>query len=520
MKKHIASLMVLSSAFYAHAELSSFDHPTEIIVSYKDPQHLSQSLVSFGTNEKLAGNTFKLSLNSFLDSKNILADLKNDPNVQWAAPNRVYLGDYREYMPSDERISSQRHHTLIKSFEAWNFDLGKEEVVVAVTDDGFKLDHEDMTTGWYINRNEIPNNGIDDDNNGFVDDYIGWDFNNNDNDPSSSYDYGSHGTHVAGIIGAVHDNNLGVSGIAPKVKIMPLKFYGANGLKSDMYYRAYAYAADNGAKIINTSYNIDSVVDDEVYLRGLDYVKEKGVLVFNSAGNNGRYNPKRHTVDKILLVASSVSNGKKDDTVSSFSNYGDGVDIIAPGDPIYSHTSSGRYANLQGTSMATPVAAGVAAYIWSVHPEYSMEQVVHTLMLSADNIDASNKEKYQFAIGAGRVNSLNAITLNAPAARISGAVYNDKEKQMKVYLQGVLENTMPEIIEAMSLYMDGEKVELVDNRTYEVGTNFFSFPVTKRRANYKFTIDGEQLTDVFGNKLDANKDNTPGGVLSFEFKSR
>lgn len=520
MKKQVSTLLVLACAISAKAELSSFNHPTEIIVSYKNPQNIVQSLISNATFEKLNNSTFKLEYNSFVSSKDLVEDLKKDPNVKWAAPNRVYIGDYREFMPSDERIGAQNHHKLIKSFQAWDENPGSEDVVVAVTDDGFKLDHEDIKEAWFYNKNEIPGNSIDDDNNGYVDDYLGYDFNNNDADPSSTYDYGSHGTHVAGIVGAVHDNGIGVSGIAPRIKVMPLKFYGQNGLKSDMIFRAYSYASDNGAKIINTSYNIDSMVDDEVYLRAIEYAKNKDVLVFNSAGNNGRYNPNRGVLDQLILVASSVSNGKKDDTVSGFSNYGDGIDIIAPGDPIYSHTSYGSYGNLQGTSMATPVAAGVAAYIWSTHPEFTASQVAHMLFLSSDNITLNNREKYINAIGAGRVNSFKGITLDNAIAKISAIDYNSKERKLKIYLHGVLDESMEDILFAMTLNSEGKSIVLENNRPYEIGTNYLSFDIKDRRKDFTFTIDGDQLRDVFGNKLDANNDGVAGGQTTYTFNSK
>ncbi len=360
----------------------------------------------------------KLGKNVFLIHATSQMNLKN---VRKVFPNYAYYGDYKDVMPStpnDADFSNQFHHTMIQTLDAWPITKGNKEVIVAVTDNEFQIDHRDLQTTWWKNNNEIPNNGIDDDQNGYIDDVFGWDFIGEDNNVDSDEEP-THGTHVAGIIAATANNKRGGSGIAPGVKVMPLKWYGnERRWTSAIIYETYRYAVDMGAKIISTSYNIDGFVDDEAYLDAVSYARENNVLIFNSAGNSGQKNPPRQKIEEVILVCSVKSASERSqDKKSSFSNYGDGIDICAPGDPVYSTVQSpsnspsgeqNRYGNLQGTSMAAPAAAAVAALIWSAHPNFSDDEVRQRLYDSADDIDHRNFW-YRGKLGAGRINASKAV---------------------------------------------------------------------------------------------------------------
>ena len=329
-------------------------------------------------------------------------------------PNYTYFGNYLEGETNDAKIEEQFHHKLIQTFQAWNTTQGNHELIVAVTDNEFELDHDDLKNQWWKNTKEIEGNGVDDDNNGYIDDIYGWDFIGNDNNVDVK-ESPTHGTHVAGIIAAEANNQLGVAGIAPQVKVMPLRWYSdLGGWTSAIVAETYHYAVDNGAKIINTSYNIDGMVDDQVYLEAIKYVNNHGAIIFNSAGNNNKKDPARTKIDDIVLVCSVRSKDEKSrDKKSSFSNYGEGVDICAPGDPILStvqkrYLGESRYGELKGTSMASPVAAAVAALIWSHNPNFSKEEVLKKLYESADDIDKNNR-RYKGMLGAGRVNAFQAL---------------------------------------------------------------------------------------------------------------
>ena len=330
-------------------------------------------------------------------------------------PNYTYFGNYLEVEPqtNDANLGEQLHHEQIKTFQAWNTTQGNSELIVAVTDNEFEIDHDDLKNQWWKNENEIEGNGIDDDGNGYIDDVYGWDFVGQDNNVDV-VESPTHGTHVAGIIAAQANNGIGIAGIAPNVKVMPLRWYGEERRwTSAIVAETYRYAVDNGAKIINTSYNIDGLVDDQVYLDSIEYVNAAGAIIFNSAGNNNKKNPPRQKIEDIVLVcAVNTKKGRRQDKRSGFSNYGTGIDICAPGDPIYStvqrrYQGNSRYGKLSGTSMASPIAAAVTALIWSSNPNYSREEVIKKLLDSADNIDKRNR-RFKGMLGSGRVNAFKA----------------------------------------------------------------------------------------------------------------
>jgi subtilisin family serine protease len=364
------------------------------------------------TNKALTANAKALGAGFYLVKANEKA-LKGTKYF----PNYEYHGNYLESAPNDPRATEQFHHTMIKTNLAWNTTQGDSELIVAVTDNEFEMDHDDMKGQWWTNSDEIAGNGIDDDGNGYIDDVNGWDF--IEQGPNPDHDGGpTHGTHVAGIIAAKANNGIGVAGIAPNVKIMPLRWYGTERpWTSAIILETYTYAVDNGAKIINTSYNIDGLVDDAAYLEAIDYIVQNDVLLFNSAGNSAKKNPPRQKIEEIVLVCSVKSKDERGaDKKSSFSNYGDGIDVCAPGDPILapvqgrsSTTGESRYGELQGTSMAAPVAAAVAALIWSHNPNFTALDVRETLERTADNIDDVNSRRFRGFLGKGRVNAEMAL---------------------------------------------------------------------------------------------------------------
>src|SRR5690606_30819535 len=230
MNKYVVSMVALLMTGATSAEITRYQHPTEFVVKFKDSktaEFKSTWLKSAAVKNIGSTGAFVVSLPSIAKASEVLQDVKLNENIEWAAPNYVYEGDAREaFTPNDPQFAKQRHHLIMRSTEAWAQTLGQAEVVVAVADDGFFLTHQDMRGSYYVNPNEIAGNGIDDDKNGYVDDVVGWDFNEADNDASSDTYNGAHGTHVAGIISAAFDDGVGVTGISPNVKVMPLKFYG------------------------------------------------------------------------------------------------------------------------------------------------------------------------------------------------------------------------------------------------------------------------------------------------------
>ena len=209
-----------------------------------------------------------------------------------------------EYMANHHRImQTEQAHTQVKG----------DGVTVAVTDTGVDYRHKDLSDNIWRNELEfgltpdgedLCKNAIDDDANSRVDDCNGWDFASQDNDPMPDSAREYHGSHVAGIVAATHDQD-GVVGVAPEARVMAIKFYAAGKWTSEMIFNSYKYAVDNGAKIINTSFNVDKFVDDMTYRAALDLVYAKGAIVVNSAGNGGRKDPVRSILSKVLFVANT-----------------------------------------------------------------------------------------------------------------------------------------------------------------------------------------------------------------------
>jgi len=305
--------------------------------------------------------------------------------------------------------------------QVWNQHKGRPEMIVAVLDSGVDYTHEDLVPNLWRNKDEIPNNGIDDDRNGYIDDIIGWDFAKNDNKPydlatDSSMDLlrggnPGHGTHCAGNIAARGGNAIGISGVAPNVKIMSLRFIGEEGAGTTAAaVAAIRYAVDNGAKILSNSWGgegQDDASEENLALKeAIQYAESKGVLFIAAAGNGRKgkgYDndsdkkpiyPASYTLDNIITVAALDSS----DRLGKFSNFGARtVHIGAPGVKVFSTMVADRYSDTvinlfgmkaywDGTSMATPHVAGAAALYWSANPNASYKDVKNAILKSARRV--------------------------------------------------------------------------------------------------------------------------------------
>lgn len=261
-------------------------------------------------------------------------------------------------------------------------------------------------------------NGIDDDGNGYVDDLVGWDFANNDNDP---YDFDGHGTHTAGTIAAIGDNGIGIRGIAPGVRIMPLKIFSDNGggAGSGVISEAIRYAADNGARISNNSYGASYGADGDTISSAIAYAANRDHLFIAAAGNEGRLidqGPERsypavYNIDQIISVGAGDSARRR----AAFSNFGvASVDVFAPGVGILS-TVPGGYARFSGTSMAAPHVSGAAALLLSRDPSMSALEVKDRLLNTVDR----DPELTYFASAGGWLNVGRAMNLAGLAGSTS-----------------------------------------------------------------------------------------------------
>ncbi|MEB3278627.1 MAG: S8 family serine peptidase [Lyngbya sp.] len=275
----------------------------------------------------------------------------------------------------------------INAPEVWTQGYTGEGVVVAVLDTGVDYTHPDLDGRIWQNIDEIPNNGIDDDGNGYADDVMGWDFAGNDAFPM---DFESHGTHVAGII-AAEANEFGVTGVAPNAQIMPIQVLSSDGRGAvDTVASGIYYAVNNGADVINMSLGFDSYTsfyyDLTPLQQAVQFAADNGVVVVSASGNYYGFSPvypAQYATDWGIAVGASDSYNN----FAQFSHYAGYTPldyVVAPGVDIYSTTPNNGYEYLEGTSMATPHVAGVAALMLSANPNLTVAEVEQILTQTAN----------------------------------------------------------------------------------------------------------------------------------------
>lgn len=308
-------------------------------------------------------------------SSTAITALRHNPNVLYAENDAVVQPTT---VPNDPKMFNQWSLNDPANFgidapQAWSIYTGDPNFVIADIDTGMQLDHLDLAANLCHNNGEIAGNGIDDDNNGYVDDVSGYNFYDNTNDPS---DIHGHGTHTAGIIGAVGNNGIGITGVNWACKILPLKFIGPDGGYNSDAIRALEYAVSMGVKVSNNSWGGDAY--DQSLADAITAAGNAGHIFVAAAGNSSMNSdlsplyPAAYTCPNIISVAAIDSTG----SLAYFSNYGaTSVDIAAPGDQIYSTYIGNTLAYLSGTSMAAPHVTGVIGLVWGYHPDWTWQQV-------------------------------------------------------------------------------------------------------------------------------------------------
>lgn len=415
-------LLAASSAL-ANANLVGFEHdrvPEQFIVRMKDGSLPSRSFF------RQAGVT---PVHAFTSSPSYLVQvtegqewsaleaLRNNPEVAFIQANRkIQLFK----APNDSDYSGQYHHKNIASVAAWDITTGDKKVLVGVIDTGIDYNHPDIAPNVWINPGESgvdaqgrdkTSNQVDDDGNGYVDDFRGWDFVNKDNDP---FDDNGHGTHTAGIIGAKGNNASYVTGVAWDVSLIGLKIFGrSGGGDTAAAVQAIEYANAMGISITNNSWGgeveaIPGAEEEDVLREAIAAGAEKGYLFVAAAGNSSSNNDKRpqlpatYDLPNIISVAASGGN----DRLAFFSCYGAStVHIAAPGSGILSTVPGRRTSKMSGTSMASPVVAGAAALIKAAHPSWDAAQIKARLLETADPIAALEGR----LITGGRLNVAKAL---------------------------------------------------------------------------------------------------------------
>jgi predicted outer membrane repeat protein len=342
----------------------------------------------------------------------VLAEYRSRPDVEYAERNPM-ISIYA--VPSDSLYGEQWSLSKIQASDAWDTCRGDHEVVVAVIDTGVDYSHRDLQHNVWINEAELDGvAGVDDDGNGYVDDMRGYNFAYNNNDPADDH---GHGTHCAGTIGAVGNDGLDVAGICWTARIMPLKVLGAEGEGSaaDAVPAIY-YAVDNGADVISVSWGGEE--GSETLREAIAYAHHEGVVVVAAAGNEGSGTPCYPAAyPEVISVAATESNDRR----LLLSNYGDGVDIAAPGRDILSLRATGTSpiaardeftCRMSGTSMAAPHVSGACALLLSANPLLTCDEVHEILMTTGDPIEPG------ICASNGRLNVYKALRAALPAAGI------------------------------------------------------------------------------------------------------
>ena len=382
-------------------------------------------------------NTFYASFESEINPLKLAEILTNLPEVDYAEPRYIYKTSYKI---TDDPINNS--FVSAHNFpEGWKIEQGSSDIIIGIVDSGVNYNHEDLKNKQWLNVDEIPDNGIDDDENGYVDDYLGWDFwesggfnsvpITSDNDP---FDKNSgHGTHVAGIATAEANNGVGLIGAGYNSRYMAIKVGGAADNPNTPLvdesslvgfgYEGILYAFENDAQIINCSWGGDDISSfgEEV----LRIVTEGGSLVISAAGNDNSSDPGYPSANEnVLSVGAIEPSGVK----ASYSNYGETVDVFAVGTSRSSFGAlTNEYATLTGTSMSSPVVAGLAALLKAQNPSWSLERIKFQITSTAESIDDINSGFEPSSFGNGSINAFKALEQAVPILKIDSLVTINKE---------------------------------------------------------------------------------------------
>ncbi|MDP2172535.1 MAG: S8 family serine peptidase [Candidatus Cloacimonadaceae bacterium] len=401
--------------------ISSFN---ELATMYRftglDQMHAYVKVPTWNDNGVYLQNLYRVRLESDDMIDAAVEALAKDPNIIYAELEGI---NRSKFVPNDPMVTQQYTHARIRSYDAWDYIQGSHNVLIGITDSGVKWNHPDLRANIWINPAESPGmtinwdagtitggNGVDAGEGGNkIDDLVGWDFYNNDNNPIQTYVQNDHGTHVAGCAAAVGNNAIGVAGTSPIASILSCKGSSNTSPSSGISY-AYdqvKYSAEIGAHIINASWGGSG---GGAYPNSIvNYATALGSLVIAAAGNNNTehtasYQDYPADCTNALCVASTGQN----DVKSNFSDFGAPIDICAPGEGILSTIiSNNGYDAYDGTSMASPNVSGVAALVKAMHPNLTPAQLMQRLMATADYIYHVNPN-HMNKLGAGRVNAFSA----------------------------------------------------------------------------------------------------------------
>lgn len=385
---------------------------------------------------------------------NLIEELEEQKDVEYAEPNYLFK---KMESPNDPAYIDQWHHKRLGTGAAWTKTMGSKELIVAIIDDGIDRNHEDLK-GKIVNAYDTIRNR------------------------KHIIPKGAHGTHIAGIIAGSANNGIGGTGVAPNVKLMPINVFDGEYADTADIIDAIHYAVQQKANIINMSLGDTSY--SESLNKAVQEAYKKGVLIVAAAGNEGDMGENVQRVypaafSHVISVAATNSSDKR----PSYSNYHSTVDIAAPGDDILSTLPNGKYGWMSGTSMATPMVAGVAALIWSHEPKLNKTEVEYRLYDSAVDLGTKGKDIYY---GNGRVNAKKALEMKT-LTKPSVTAISDKDTKINGKIPSDFKTG------TVSIYSDKKQLATVKIN----GEKTFTATIAKQTAG---TTISTRLIDKSGNK--------------------
>jgi subtilisin family serine protease len=507
--------------------------PNRVIVSYADESASAPAGGFIESALPLGYGQFAVTISSNTSVAQATAFFASQPGVVASGPDYVIQIQRTPNDPSYSSLWGMNNtgqsggivDADIDAPEAWDLQTGTRATIVGVIDTGIDYNHPDLAANMWRNPGETPNDGIDNDGNGFVDDVFGYDFANNDGNPM---DDEGHGTHVAGTIGAVGNNGIGVVGVNWNTRLMALKFLDANGSGSTSNaVRALNYAITMGAHITNNSWGGGG--PDSNLATAIARARTSGQIFVAAAGNAGTNNnttafwPSNYslTYDNVVSVASVDRNNN----LSSFSNYGSTtVTLGAPGSSILSTTPNNTYSTFSGTSMASPHVAGALALLRDQNPTWTYTQLINKLKSSVDPLASLNGR----TTTGGRLNVFRMLdngTVPPPppppppsdttGARVTTAVFSGTAttnfNNVRVTFNEAINASTFTTADVTLTGPNGSAITPTSVTAVSGTTTQFNVSFASQTAAGTYTIVvGPAINDLAGNAMDQNGNNVNG----------
>ncbi|HWF44754.1 MAG TPA: S8 family serine peptidase, partial [Candidatus Kapabacteria bacterium] len=412
---------------------------------FKRPPQQGMRVQNIALDDFGIGRIVQVPLREGLSAQDAVRALVNDTAFEYAEPNYRYHIEGK-VIPNDSLFDAQWWLRNIHAPEAWQVTEGDSTIKIGFVDTGVEWLHPDLVDQFAVDPLEDINHnglfdpwpsdsigmdahghlvhgdldGIDHDGNGYANDVIGYDFVDQESlnvgdwsgrDPIPQ-DENGHGTAIAGILAARQNNHIGVSGIAPKCKLVALRAFDATGVgEDDDIASAIVYAADNGVRILNLSFG--DIVPSLLQRDAIRYATSKGTLVFASSGNEGGVGPHYPSDFDECVSVGGTTNYPSEDLSYAFTTHGEGMDVVAPGENVMTTLVGDSYGEVSGTSASSPIAAGIAALLLSEHPDYSPLELRSVLESTTQDILTAGYDTYS---ANGRVDAFRALSYKGGAA--------------------------------------------------------------------------------------------------------